>query len=73
MMLPFSEILCASLSKCQRLLDIPLNISEENALQRLHYIDAFGLKKFSAVMYKMPAIIEEHPEVHSMFLLLFKC
>ncbi|KAL0868459.1 hypothetical protein ABMA27_007948 [Loxostege sticticalis] len=59
----FKEIVCASLLKCQRLLDSPTDIKDDEALKRLHYINAFGLEKFCATMYTMPKVVEEHPNI----------
>lgn len=59
----FTEIVCASMLKCQRLLDSPTDIKDDEALKRLHYINAFGLEKFCATMYRMPKVVEEHPNV----------
>ncbi|KAJ8711781.1 hypothetical protein PYW08_008735 [Mythimna loreyi] len=59
----FREILSASLLKCQSVLGEPLQITEEDALNKLHYVNAFGLEKFCAFMYRLSKFITEHPNV----------
>ncbi|XP_030031448.1 DNA repair protein RAD51 homolog 3 isoform X1 [Manduca sexta] len=59
----FREILNATILRCQRLIETPLNYIEEDCLDKLHYINAFGLEKFCAFMYRMSTFIEEHPKV----------
>ncbi|XP_072933348.1 DNA repair protein RAD51 homolog 3-like [Epargyreus clarus] len=59
----FKDILFASLSKCQRILDVSLQISVESALSRLHYVNAFGLEKFCAFMATLPSFVHENPNV----------
>lgn len=61
------EILSASLLRCQSILDEPLQMTEEDALNRLHYVNAFGLDKFCAFMYRLPRFIGEHPNVRNSF------
>ena len=65
-----SEILSASLLRCQSILDEPLRITEDEALSKLHYVNAFGLEKFCAFMYQLPKFIGEHPNVSGSCLLL---
>lgn len=62
-LLIFLEILFASLSKCQRLLDTSISISEEEALKKLHYVNAFGLEKFCAFLYQLPNFLQSRPNV----------
>ncbi|PZC76943.1 hypothetical protein B5X24_HaOG203987 [Helicoverpa armigera] len=59
----FREILSATLLKCQSILGKPLQMTEDEALRKLHYVDAFGLEKFCAFMYRLPRFIAEHPKV----------
>ncbi|XP_028169570.1 DNA repair protein RAD51 homolog 3-like isoform X1 [Ostrinia furnacalis] len=58
----FKEIVSASQTKCQQLLETPI-VSNKDPLHRLHYINAFGLEKFCATMYRMPSVIEDHPQI----------
>ncbi|XP_049884827.1 DNA repair protein RAD51 homolog 3-like isoform X2 [Pectinophora gossypiella] len=55
----FREILRASISRCQQLLDIPFKTREEDALKKLHYVNALGIEKFCAFILRLPKIIEE--------------
>ncbi|XP_047034308.1 DNA repair protein RAD51 homolog 3 isoform X1 [Helicoverpa zea] len=59
----FREILSATLLKCQSILGKPLQMTEDEALRKLHYVDAFGLEKFCTFMYRLPKFIAEHPKV----------
>ncbi|XP_035453120.2 DNA repair protein RAD51 homolog 3 isoform X1 [Spodoptera frugiperda] len=59
----FREILSASLLRCQTILGEPLQMTENEALSKLHYVNAFGLEKFCAFMYRLPKFIEAHPNV----------
>lgn len=59
----FREILSASLLRCQNILEEPLQVTEDEALDKLHYVNAFGLEKFCAFMYMLPKFIAEHPNV----------
>lgn len=59
----FSEILSASLLRCQSILEEPLQVTEDEALDKLNYVNAFGLEKFCAFMYMLPKFIAEHPNV----------
>ncbi|CAK1593947.1 unnamed protein product [Parnassius mnemosyne] len=56
----FKEILSACLLKCQKLLNLPINANNEEALKKLHYVNAFGLEKFCALMHQLPKLIEEN-------------
>lgn len=58
-----SEILFASLNKCQSLLETSIAVPEEDALKKFHYINAFGLEKFCASIQQLPKLIQEHPNV----------
>ncbi|RVE44402.1 hypothetical protein evm_010932 [Chilo suppressalis] len=55
----FRDILIGSLEKCNRLLDSPTEINEEAALNKLHYVNAFGLEKYCAFMLRLPNLIEK--------------
>ncbi|CAB3233395.1 unnamed protein product [Arctia plantaginis] len=57
------EILSASFLRCQKVLDEPLQISEDEALKRLHYVNAFGLESYCSLMHTLPKFIAEHPNV----------
>ncbi|XP_049884826.1 DNA repair protein RAD51 homolog 3-like isoform X1 [Pectinophora gossypiella] len=59
----FREILRASISRCQQLLDIPFKTREEDALKKLHYVNALGIEKFCAFILRLPKIIEEKSNV----------
>ncbi|CAD0204848.1 unnamed protein product [Chrysodeixis includens] len=59
----FREILSASLLRCQSILEGPLQVTEDQALDKLHYVNAFGLEKFCAFMYTLPKFVEAHPNV----------
>ncbi|XP_073959478.1 DNA repair protein RAD51 homolog 3-like isoform X2 [Choristoneura fumiferana] len=59
----FKEILFASLSKCQSLLDTSIAVQEEDALKKIHYINAIGLEKFCASIKQLPKLIQEHPNI----------
>lgn len=59
----FKEILFASLSKCQRLLHTSIAVQEEDALKKLHYIDAFGLEKFCTCIQNLPKFVHQHPNI----------
>ncbi|KAI5633380.1 hypothetical protein NE865_13885 [Phthorimaea operculella] len=59
----FREILSASLERCRQLLDIPFTIREEEALKKMHYVNAFGLDKFCALLHSLPRFIEEHSNI----------
>ncbi|XP_069361859.1 DNA repair protein RAD51 homolog 3 isoform X2 [Maniola hyperantus] len=59
----FKEILFASLAKCQRLLETSISINEEEALKKLHCVNAFGLEKFCAFLYQLPNFIKSRPNV----------
>ncbi|XP_045779349.1 DNA repair protein RAD51 homolog 3-like isoform X2 [Maniola jurtina] len=59
----FREILFASLAKCQRLLETSISINEEEALKKLHYVNAFGLEKFCAFLYQLPNFMKSRPNV----------
>ncbi|XP_013165843.1 PREDICTED: DNA repair protein RAD51 homolog 3 [Papilio xuthus] len=59
----FREILSATLSKCEMLLDGQFNVSEEEALKNLHYVGAFGLEKFCAFMYQLPKFLTEESNI----------
>lgn len=63
----FSEILSASLKRYQKLLQTPQGFREDDALKKLHYVNAFGLNKFCAFMLRLPTFIAEHPGVIVMF------
>ncbi|XP_028038969.1 DNA repair protein RAD51 homolog 3-like isoform X2 [Bombyx mandarina] len=58
----FKEILTASLLKCQKIEPSYL-FNEEEALDRLHYINAFGIEKFCACMNRISVFLAEHPRV----------
>ncbi|XP_053615614.1 DNA repair protein RAD51 homolog 3 [Plodia interpunctella] len=59
----YKEILKASIAKCQRLLDDPTILNEEDALKRLHYVNAFGLEQFCTFMHCLPKLIIEYPNI----------
>ncbi|XP_045779348.1 DNA repair protein RAD51 homolog 3-like isoform X1 [Maniola jurtina] len=59
----FREILFASLAKCQRLLETSISINEEEALKKLHYVNAFGLEKFCAFLYQLPNFMKSRPNI----------
>ncbi|KAJ2954761.1 hypothetical protein O0L34_g3064 [Tuta absoluta] len=59
----FREILSASLERCRQLLDIEFTIREEESLKKIHYVNAFGLDKFCALLHSLPRFIEEHSNV----------
>ncbi|KAJ0172193.1 hypothetical protein K1T71_012166 [Dendrolimus kikuchii] len=59
----FIEILNASLTKCQMLLDTPIDIGKDSSLEKLHYVKTIGLEKFCAFLYRLPKFMEEHPNV----------
>ncbi|XP_075984908.1 RAD51 DNA repair protein spindle D isoform X2 [Anticarsia gemmatalis] len=59
----FREILSASIRRCQKLLDVPLEITEDDALKKLHYVNAFGLENYCALMYQLPSFIANHPNI----------
>ncbi|CAG9793288.1 unnamed protein product [Diatraea saccharalis] len=56
----FQEIVVASLTKCYRLLDYHTQVDEEAALEKLHYVNAFGLERYCALMLRLPDIVEQH-------------
>lgn len=58
------EILFASLNKCQSLLDTSIAVREEDALKKIHYVNAIGLEKFCATIQRLPKLIQEHPNVN---------
>lgn len=45
-------------------------MTENEALSKLHYVNAFGLEKFCAFMYRLPKFIEAHPNVSNLLLYL---
>lgn len=59
----FKEIVQASHLKYQDLLGKPRNVPTEELLNRLHYIDAFGLANFCAAIQKLPQYISDHPDI----------
>ncbi|XP_013186253.1 DNA repair protein RAD51 homolog 3 [Amyelois transitella] len=59
----YKEILKASVIKCQRLLEDSARLSEQEALKKLHYVNAFGLEKFCSFMYRLPKFAEENPNM----------
>ncbi|XP_023940225.1 DNA repair protein RAD51 homolog 3 isoform X2 [Bicyclus anynana] len=59
----FKEILFSSLSKCQQLMEASILINEEDALRKLHYVNAIGLEKFCAFMHQLPNLINTRPNI----------
>lgn len=59
----FREILSESLMTCQNILDKPLQITEDEALKKLHYVNAFGLEKYCALMHRLPEFISDNPNI----------
>lgn len=59
----FREILSASLLRCQKIMDVPIRCTEDDALKRLHYVNAFGLENYCSLMYRLPKFIAEHPNI----------
>ncbi|XP_026332050.1 DNA repair protein RAD51 homolog 3 [Hyposmocoma kahamanoa] len=59
----FKEILFASLDRCRKLLSMPLDFRENDALKKLHYVNAFGLTKFCAFLHRLPRFIVQHPRI----------
>ncbi|XP_068619754.1 DNA repair protein RAD51 homolog 3 [Battus philenor] len=55
----FEEILQATLAKCYKLLNNSLNINQEEALKKLHYVNAFGFEKFCAFMHQLPQLFTD--------------
>ncbi|KAH9642715.1 hypothetical protein HF086_002985 [Spodoptera exigua] len=49
--------------RCQSILGEPLQLTEDEALSKLHYVNAFGLEKFCAFMYRLPNFLGAHPNV----------
>ncbi|XP_059051939.1 DNA repair protein RAD51 homolog 3 isoform X2 [Achroia grisella] len=59
----FKDIVVASLLKCQSVLSFPTVINEEDALKKLHYVNAFGIEKFCAFIYGLRRFVEEHSNI----------
>ncbi|KAG7309300.1 hypothetical protein JYU34_005242 [Plutella xylostella] len=59
----YQEILKSCLLKCQKLLDTSEVIDEEEALKRLHYVGAFGVVEFGALMHMLPTYLRDRPKI----------
>ncbi|XP_045504354.1 DNA repair protein RAD51 homolog 3-like isoform X1 [Colias croceus] len=56
----FKEILHASREKCKSILNVE-HSNREEALKKLHYVNAFGLEKFCSFIYSLSQVIAERP------------
>ncbi|CAF4880054.1 unnamed protein product [Pieris macdunnoughi] len=59
----FKEILSASMEKCGNILNTAKSNCESDHLKRLHYVNAFGLEKFCSLIFTLPQLVTERPNV----------
>ncbi|XP_041983055.1 DNA repair protein RAD51 homolog 3-like isoform X2 [Aricia agestis] len=59
----FKEILDGSLTRCQGLLKSKQVINEDQAIRRLHHVNAFGIEKFCAFLHNIPNFLISRPNV----------